>query len=287
MEHRPALGAEQEARLAGKVARAATEAQASRLLDSIEVLTRERAVLRALAAAPAPARAPVTRAAAPPAAPTGGGGSGDAAATAAAKASLKQRKREAIALLLKKTKAAYARKVDENYIAPYSPSPAAMVDEVYGRLALGAADVVYDLGCGDGRWLVGAARRGARGVGVECDAKLVAAANEAAAAAGLGALVEARVGDIFETRLDGGGVGGVGGVGGAATVVVVYAFAAALQRMSAMLLEQLGDGARVVCVGFHLKGWEAEWSIRVKALPVTLYVVGRQRGACAEGGSEE
>ena len=70
------------------------------------------------------------------------------------RAPLAQRRREAIQLLLRKTREAYAREgagKDANYIAPFSPSPEEMVGVVLDRMVLSHTDVVYDLGCGDGR----------------------------------------------------------------------------------------------------------------------------------------
>jgi len=70
--------------------------------------------------------------------------------------------------------------------APYLPSPPSTVDEMLRLAAVGPGDIVYDLGAGDGRVVIAAAAKfGARGVGVERDARLVAQARQHAARAGV------------------------------------------------------------------------------------------------------
>eukprot|EP00936_MAST-01D_sp_MAST-1D-sp1_P001934 g1934.t1 len=223
------------------------------------------------------------------------------------RAPLAQRRREAIQLLLRKTREAYAREgagKDANYIAPFSPSPAEMVDIVLDRIKLSHTDVVYDLGCGDGRWLLGAARRGARAIGVEVDAALVARARRASEEAGteVSRRIEVVEGDLYamldemaEATRGASTSAARSGVGAgqhniraraAPTVVIVYAFANALTRIQ-NALAALPPGTRLVSVGFTPKNsdgsgaggastWEAQWTTRVAGLRVSLYVARKQ-----------
>jgi SAM-dependent methyltransferase len=94
---------------------------------------------------------------------------------------------------------------------PYVPTPDAVVARMLQLAGVGANDVVYDLGSGDGRLVIEAARRyGARGVGVEREARLVEIARSAAVSARVADRVSFLQGDLFETDLRG------------ATVVTLY-----------------------------------------------------------------
>lgn len=119
-------------------------------------------------------------------------------------------------------------------LGPYLPTPAAVVDALLDVAAAGPGDVVADLGCGDGRVLVRAAERGCRGIGVERDAALAAAAKANAAARGVGHLVEVVHGELgtFDPK--------------AATVVVLFVSADALAEVLGELRRHLRPGCRVV-----------------------------------------
>src|SRR5262245_28998402 len=84
----------------------------------------------------------------------------------------------------------------------YQPTPDAVVDAMLGLAHVTADDVVYDLGSGDGRIPIAAARRfGARAVGVEIDADLIRLAQANLDKAGLNQLVTFRHEDLFETPI--------------------------------------------------------------------------------------
>src|SRR5690606_16987655 len=85
---------------------------------------------------------------------------------------------------------------------PFVPSPEPVVDQMLEVANVGPEDVVYDLGSGDGRIVIQAAKeRGARGVGIDLDPQRVAEAREHARRAGLEDRVEFRQGDLFEVDL--------------------------------------------------------------------------------------
>ncbi|MBM3352702.1 MAG: class I SAM-dependent methyltransferase [Betaproteobacteria bacterium] len=130
---------------------------------------------------------------------------------------------------------------------PYVPTPMQVVERMLELAKVAPGDTVYDLGSGDGRLVIEAARRhGARGVGVERDAALV----ERSRAAARQARVEERVrfvrGDIFDTSLQ------------EATVVTLYLLPALLLRLSPKLRAELRAGARIVSHDFALEDWPKE-----------------------------
>jgi ubiquinone/menaquinone biosynthesis C-methylase UbiE len=105
------------------------------------------------------------------------------------------------------------------------------------------ADVVYDLGCGDGKIIIAAAKEyGARGVGVDIDPALIQLANERARAAGVSSLVTFTVGDFFsdEVKI------------GDATVVALYLLPSLNQRLRPKLWRELKPGTRVVSNSFGM-----------------------------------
>lgn len=85
---------------------------------------------------------------------------------------------------------------------PYVPTPQTVVDEMLKLAAVTSNDVVYDLGCGDGRIVITAAKKyGARGVGVDLDPERVKEANANAVTAGVTDRVKFLAQDLFETDL--------------------------------------------------------------------------------------
>src|SRR6266850_3371285 len=85
---------------------------------------------------------------------------------------------------------------------PYVQTPTDVVTEMLRLATVGPDDVVYDLGSGDGRFVIAAARDfGARGVGIEIDPSLVALSTEAARRAGVADRVTFREGDLFQMDL--------------------------------------------------------------------------------------
>src|SRR5882672_7865529 len=118
---------------------------------------------------------------------------------------------------------------------PYVPTPGTVVDRMLELAGVRANDIVYDLGSGDGRLVIEAARRyGARGVGVEREARLVERARASAAAARVEDRVSFNQGDLFDADLRG------------ATVVTLYLLPPLLERLRPKLRAELAPGARIV-----------------------------------------
>jgi len=148
--------------------------------------------------------------------------------------------------------------------APFVPSPPVTVDEMLRLAGVGAGDVVYDLGSGDGRVVIAAARLGARGVGIEIDGKLVARSRANAAAAGVAERVRFLQQDLFATDL------------GEATVVTLYLSPDLNLRLRPALLK-LRPGTRVVSHSSDLGDWRPDRKTSVRK-DVLLWIVPAQVG---------
>ena len=117
--------------------------------------------------------------------------------------------------------------------------------------SVGPDDVVYDLGCGDGEIVVAAARRGARGVGVDIDPERIANARRDAARAGVTDRVTFIEQDLFVTDVS------------PATVVTLYLLPELNERLRPKLLRELRPGTRVVSHDFGMGDWAPERGIEV------------------------
>jgi hypothetical protein len=127
---------------------------------------------------------------------------------------------------------------------PYVPSPSMIVDEMLALGAVRADDYLIDLGSGDGRIPITAARRfGARGFGVEIKPELVKLANENAARAGVADKVRFERRDLFETDLS------------QATVVTLYLLPGIVTKLVPKILAEMKPGTRVVSHDYPLAPW--------------------------------
>lgn len=133
-------------------------------------------------------------------------------------------------------------------LAPYVPTPEDVVDRMLTLAGVTRDDVVYDLGCGDGRIPIAAAKKyGAKGVGLDIDPALVELAKSNAKAAGVESLVDFRVQNVLTADISN------------ATVVTLYLLSSSNERLRPMLLQQLKPGARIVSHAFSMgREWPAE-----------------------------
>ena len=114
-----------------------------------------------------------------------------------------------------------------------------------------ADDVVYDLGSGDGRIVIIAAQKyGARGVGIEIDAKLVARSRENARDAGVADRVSFVERDLFTSDIS------------PASVVTLYLSASINRRLEPKLKQELRPGARIVSHQFRIGDWPPDRTVR-------------------------
>jgi hypothetical protein len=136
--------------------------------------------------------------------------------------------------------------------APYVPTPPAVVDVMLELAGVGPADYLIDLGSGDGRIVIAAAKkRGARGFGVEIDGALVSGARREAQRQGVAGRVEFKEQNLFITEID------------RATVVAMYLFPGLMLQLRPRLFEELKPGVRVVSHDFGMEKWRPDTRVTV------------------------
>jgi len=138
--------------------------------------------------------------------------------------------------------------------APYVPTPQQIVWRMLEVADVSADDVVYDLGSGDGRIVLEAAKEfGARGVGIEIDSALVQKARAKARKLGVADRVTFRQGDLFNADLS------------EATVVTLYLWPDMNNQLRPKLQRELDPGDRIVSHSFGIDGWPADTTVLLDA----------------------
>ena len=146
--------------------------------------------------------------------------------------------------------------------ALYLPTPHAVVESMLRLAGVSRSDVVYDLGSGDGRIPIAAARAyGARGVGIELDGRMLELARVNARKAGMERLVEFRQEDLFRADLR------------EATVVTLFLFPEMNRRLLPKLRAELRPGTRIVSHRFGLGDWAPERTVEAGGHPLLLWIV--------------
>jgi ribosomal protein L11 methylase PrmA len=145
----------------------------------------------------------------------------------------------------------------------YVPTPQATVDAMLELANVTAKDVVYDLGSGDGRIVITAAKKyGARGVGIDIDPVLVKQAGERAAAAGVADKVRFITGNLFDAKI------------GDATVVTLYLLQSINERLRPKLVRELKPGTRVVSHIFNMgPEWPPEQTVTLERSRIFLWTI--------------
>jgi SAM-dependent methyltransferase len=139
-------------------------------------------------------------------------------------------------------------------VVPDVRTPIVVVNEMLRLAEVTAGDVVYDLGSGDGRILIAAARdRGARGVGLEIDPALVAQSTERARRLGLADRLSFRQQDLLEADLS------------PATVVTLYLSPDLNRRLRPKLMSELRPGSRIVSHSFDMGDWAPSRTLQVSS----------------------
>lgn len=147
------------------------------------------------------------------------------------------------------------------YVAVYYPTPLHIARRMLALAQVTAADTVYDLGCGDGRILVLAAKEfGAKAVGVELDASLAAAAKASAQEAGLQERIRVIHGDLAAVDVR------------PATVLAMYLSDKGNSRLVQVVTPQLRPGARVVSLYFPIAEWQQQLLTKDVGSGIDIYV---------------
>jgi SAM-dependent methyltransferase len=144
----------------------------------------------------------------------------------------------------------------------YVPTPPAVVDAMLSLGQVTSADVVYDLGSGDGRIPIEAAKRhGARGVGIELDPELVKLAKKGAKEAGVDKAVRFTRANLFKTDLS------------KATVVTLYLSPSTNLRLRDKLRRELRPGSRIVSHRFDMGDWKPDEERVVGDIHIFLWTI--------------
>jgi cyclopropane fatty-acyl-phospholipid synthase-like methyltransferase len=144
------------------------------------------------------------------------------------------------------------------------PTPDPVVNGMLKLAGVGKTDVVYDLGCGDGKIVIAAAKLGARGVGIDIDPQRVAEANANVKKAGLEGRVQIRLGDIFDpaVKFDD------------ATVVTLYLLNTLNEKLKPRLRAELKPGTRIVSHAFRMgDDWAPEKTESVDGINFFLWTI--------------
>jgi ubiquinone/menaquinone biosynthesis C-methylase UbiE len=146
--------------------------------------------------------------------------------------------------------------------APYIPSSEKVVSAMLKLAGVNKGDVVYDLGCGDGRIVILAAKEyGAHGTGIDLNPKRIEEARANARKAGVDALVKFEVNDLFAADIH------------SATVITLYLLTDVNLRLRPKLLKDLKPGTRVVSNSFGMGDWKAERELIVDGNHIYLWTI--------------
>lgn len=134
---------------------------------------------------------------------------------------------------------------EQESLAPYVPTPQDVVEKMLEIAQVTSKDVVYDLGCGDGRIVITAAKKyGAHGVGVDINPERIKESQENARRAGVESLVKFMLQDAMTVDVS------------PATVVTLYLLPDSNRKLRGNLTRDLKPGARIVSHAFDMDDWE-------------------------------
>jgi precorrin-6B methylase 2 len=148
----------------------------------------------------------------------------------------------------------------------FVPTPEPVVAKMLSMAKVGPSDIVYDLGCGDGRIPIAAVRDfGAKaGVCIDIDPERIKEARANVKRAGLENKIEVRHADMFKVDTS------------PATVVTLYLLEALNVRLRPKLQRELRDGARIVSQSFSMGDWKPVAQARVDDKPIYLWTITKQ-----------
>jgi protein-L-isoaspartate O-methyltransferase len=150
----------------------------------------------------------------------------------------------------------------------YVPTPQKVVDGMLKLAEVHKGDVVYDLGCGDGRIPVTAAKTyGVRAVGIDINPERIKEAKDNVAQAGVGNLVTIKQDDLFTTDIS------------EASVVTLYLLTTLNVKLRPKLLKDLKPGTRIVSHYFNMGDWKPDKQIEIDGRPVYMWTVSTEAAA--------
>ncbi len=145
---------------------------------------------------------------------------------------------------------------------PFVPTPPEVVDAMLELAGVTQNDIVYDLGCGDGRIVIAAAKKyKARGVGVDINPTRIQESEQNAREAGVTDRVKFIQGDLFKADIH------------EATVVTLYLLSSVNERLKPKLLKELKPGTRIVSARFTMGDWKPVKETTVDTRPIYLWIV--------------
>jgi SAM-dependent methyltransferase len=144
----------------------------------------------------------------------------------------------------------------------FVPTPGNVVQQMLKMANVHKGDIVYDLGCGDGRTVIAAARDfGARGVGIDINPDRIKESQDNAKAAGVTDRVVFRNEDLFEADIK------------EATVVTLYLLPSLNLKLRPKLWKDLKQGTRIVSHNFDMGEWKPEETVQVEGHTVYFWTV--------------
>jgi len=144
----------------------------------------------------------------------------------------------------------------------FVPTPPDVVDAMLKLAKVTSSDLVYDLGSGDGRIPIAAAKAyGARGVGIEIDPERVREATGNARSNGVADKVTFRTEDLFTADIS------------PATVVTLYLLPSLNLKLAGKLMKDLKPGTRIVSHAFDMGGWKPQQTQTVSGRPIYLWTI--------------
>ena len=153
---------------------------------------------------------------------------------------------------------------------PFVPTPQEVVDKMLELAAVKSSDTLYDLGCGDGRIVVTAAKKfGAHATGVDINPERIQEARQNAQKAGVLKLVNFEEGDLFQADVS------------KASVVTLYLLPGVNLKLRPRLLTQLRQGSRIVSHSFDMGDWKATKTADVNGRTIYLWIVPARGEAAA------
>lgn len=153
-----------------------------------------------------------------------------------------------------------------NLDVPYVPTPMDVVEAMLDLAKVSKNDVVYDLGCGDGRIVVTAAKKyGATGIGVDLNPERIKEANENAKEKGVEKKVKFYEGNLFDFDFS------------KASVLTLYLLPDVNLQLMPKILKEMKPGSRVISHAFDMGNWEPDKQISVDGRTVYLWTVPKRK----------